>query len=259
MKMNINEFEKELAPLKEALTNHPLYNQIASIDDIRRFMEQHVFAVWDFMSLVKKLQLDLTCTQLPWTPPKHPSTARLINEIVCGEETDVNKDGVIMSHFEMYLQAMEEVGADCSSIKRFLSTIASTNDRQIPSDTDVLPDYVKAFLAFTFGTISSNKTHVIAAVFTFGREDLIPDMFIEMVKNLAPNEGQLDHLIYYLERHIEVDGDEHGPMALQMMNELCQNDPVKIREATQGAKQALALRIKLWDGILADLPSPVLI
>lgn len=251
--------EHALAPLKEQLVQHPLYTKIKTIEDVRRFMEQHVFAVWDFMSLVKKLQLDLTCTQLPWIPPKYPSTARLINEIVCGEETDVNKEGVIMSHFEMYLQAMEEVGADCSKIKAFLKKLPASTPMLDLANQDNMPTYVKNFLAFTFSTIATNKTHIIAAVFTFGREDLIPDMFIEMVKNLHPKQGRLDHLIYYLERHIEVDGDQHGPMALQMMDELCQNDPVKIREATEAAQQALELRIKLWDGILTDLSSPVLI
>ena len=251
--------ELELTPLKKELIQHPLYKKIKTVADVRLFMEQHVYAVWDFMSLVKKLQLDLTCTQLPWVPPTYPSTARLINEIVCGEESDVNKDGEIMSHFEMYLQAMEEVGANCSSIKSFLSALGEGTNSLPPAYPDNLPDYVKTFLEFTFSTILTNKTHVIAAVFTFGREDLIPDMFIEMVKNLESKEGRLDHLIYYLERHIEVDGDQHGPMSLKMMNELCQDDPVKIQEATEGAKQALTLRIKLWDGILADLSSPVLI
>ena len=251
--------ENELAPLKQKLIQHPLYTKIQSIEDIRFFMEKHVFAVWDFMSLVKKLQVDLTCTTLPWTPPKHPTAARLINEIVAGEETDINKDGVVMSHFEMYLEAMEEAGADTRNISSFIQhPHDSIVDGRVRTSSE-LPDYIKDFLNFTFTTIAENKTHVIAAVFTFGREDLIPDMFIEMVKNLR-NEGvALHHLIYYLDRHIEVDGDEHGPMALQMMEALCQDDPQKLEEATVAAKKALQMRIQLWDGILSELPSPVLI
>ena len=121
-----------------------------------------------------------------------------------------------------------------------------------------LSSFVRDFLSFTFTTIAENKLHVIAAVFTFGREDLIPDMFIAMVKNLR-NEGlPLSHLIYYLDRHIEVDGDEHGPMALQMMEELCQGNENKIKEALEGAKKALEMRIALWDGILAQINSNVL-
>ena len=259
MKKTMHRIEKELLPLKKKLIEHPLYDSINSVNDVQLFMEKHVFAVWDFMSLVKKLQLSLTSTQLPWTPSKHPAAGRLINEIVWGEETDINKDGEIMSHFEMYTQAMEEVKADTKPILRLIEQL--NNGKSIAyclSETD-LPSYVKDFLSFTFSTIEEDKVHVIASVFTFGREDLIPDMFIEMVKNLRNEKGSLLHLIYYLDRHIEVDGDEHGPMALQMIEQLCNNDEEKIQEAIIAAKKALELRISLWDGILAQLTSPILI
>ena len=259
MKKNMHDFEKELAPFKAALTHHPLYKKIQSIEDIHVFMEQHVFAVWDFMSLVKKLQIELTTTQLPWIPSKYPQAGRLINEIVWGEETDLNKDGEIMSHFEMYLQAMQEAGANTLIMQEFLVRLSQgTPIEQVIRESTLNP-YVKDFLSFTFSTIATNKIHVIAAVFTFGREDLIPDMFIEMVKNLRKEGVPLKHLIYYLDRHIEVDGDEHGPMALQMIEELCQGDAEKISEAIAAAKTALEMRIKLWDGISAELTSNVLI
>ena len=259
MKKNMHDFEKELTPFKEALTHHPLYTKIQSIKDIHVFMEQHVFAVWDFMSLVKKLQIELTTTQLPWIPSKYPQAGRLINEIVWGEETDLNKDGEIMSHFEMYLQAMQEAGANTLVMEEFLDHLSQGDPIEQVIRESILTPYVKDFLSFTFSTIATNKIHVIAAVFTFGREDLIPDMFIAMVKNLRKEGVPLKHLIYYLDRHIELDGDEHGPMALQMIEELCQGDPVKISEAITAAKTALEMRIKLWDGISKELTSDILI
>ena len=259
MKKNMHDFEKELAPLRAALTHHPLYTKIQTIEDIQIFMEQHVFAVWDFMSLVKKLQIELTTTQIPWVPSKYPTAGRLINEIVWGEETDLNKDGEIMSHFEMYVQAMQEAGADISSIQILIEDLSKGHSIDAIIAAQDLTPFVKEFIQFTFSTIATNKIHAIAAVFTFGREDLIPDMFIAMVKNLRKEGVPLKHLIYYLDRHIEVDGDEHGPMALQMIEELCQGDPQKISEAIAAAKTALEMRIKLWDGILARLTSTVLI
>lgn len=259
MKKNMHDFEKELAPLRAALTHHPLYTKIQTIEDIQIFMEQHVFAVWDFMSLVKKLQIELTTTQIPWVPSKYPTAGRLINEIVWGEETDLNKDGEIMSHFEMYVQAMQEAGADISSIQNLIEDLSKGHSIDAIIAAQDLTPFVKEFIQFTFSTIATNKIHVIAAVFTFGREDLIPDMFIAMVKNLRKEGVPLKHLIYYLDRHIEVDGDEHGPMALQMIEELCQGDPQKTSEAIAAAKTALEMRIKLWDGILARLTSTVLI
>ena len=249
----IDRIENEIETLKVQLINHPLYKMMKSQEDLQVFMEHHVYAVWDFMSLVKKLQVDLTTTTLPWVPPTMPSAGRLINEIVWGEETDINKDGVPMSHFEMYLESMEQVGASTSAMNHFLSTLSESSSIQQHIASAELPNYIKEFLKFTFEVIESNKTHVVAAVFTFGREDLIPDMFIEMIKNID-NDSDLDlsHLIYYLERHIEVDSGEHGPMALKMIQELCGDDPVKWEEALVASKTALNHRIALWNGI-ADL------
>tara|TARA_B110000971_G_scaffold16918_1_gene15628 strand:- start:233 stop:1006 length:774 start_codon:yes stop_codon:yes gene_type:complete len=249
----IERIENEIETLKVQLINHSLYKMMESQEDLQIFMEHHVYAVWDFMSLVKKLQLDLTTTTLPWVPSATPSAGRLINEIVWGEETDINKDGLPMSHFEMYLESMDQVGASTQAMKHFLSTLHASTTIQQHIESTKLPSYIKEFLKFTFEVIESNKTHVVAAVFTFGREDLIPDMFIEMIRNIN-NDSNLDlsHLIYYLERHIEVDAGEHGPMALKMIQELCGDDPVKWEEALEASKAALNHRISLWDGI-ADL------
>ncbi|MGC6479813.1 MAG: DUF3050 domain-containing protein [Flavobacteriaceae bacterium] len=258
--MMLERFEKELAPLRNSLVEHPLYRQIDTIGAIRILMEDHVFAVWDFMSLVKKLQRDLSCTQLPWLPTKSAAAGRLINEIVWGEETDLNRHGQVQSHFEMYRDAMNNMGADTTAIDTFLGKLREGMDIYEAIDSLDKAPYIKDFLAFTFDVIASDKTHVVAAVFTFGREDLIPDMFVEIVKNIQKdqNENLLD-LIYYLERHIELDGDEHGPMALQMIENLCGTDPEKLYEAIRAAQQALQMRINLWDGILQSIKTKQLI
>ena len=240
----------QLAPLKKHLIEHPIYKNIDSVSDLKCFMESHVYAVWDFMSLVKKLQLDLTTTTLPWKPPENITAARLINEIVWGEESDLDKNGTPYSHFEMYLNAMDQINANSDGIEAMLNRLKVGENIFDIIDQANLPSYISDFLNFTFEMIEEGKTHKIASVFTFGREDLIPDMFISMIKKMnRENDHNIDQIIYYFESHIEVDGDEHGPMALEMIKNLCGTDPIKWDEAITAAQQALQKRIVLWDGI----------
>lgn len=247
---NLEKLENEISELRNQLISHPLYAEVKSIESIRLFMESHVFAVWDFMSLLKALQIGLTNITLPWTPNGNPVSRRLINEIVLGEESDLNELQEPKSHFEMYLDAMIQLGANTSQIENFIESIKGSKSVLESLESVEINQETKDFVLFTFDVIETQKLHIIAAVFTFGREDLIPDMFIEIVKNIGKNSTvELTKLIYYLERHIEVDGGEHGPMALSMIHELCKNDLEKWNEAIHYSKKALECRIKLWNGI----------
>lgn len=245
--MKIEEIESVLEPLREQLRNHVLYNTLTSVSDIQLFMENHVFAVWDFMSLLKALQINLTCTSLPWKPVKNTNTARFINEIVLEEETDRNELGVLKSHFEMYLDAMVEVGADTGKINEFLENISNVESVFNTIDSSNISNAVKSFLRFTFETIETQAPHKIAAAFTFGREELIPDMFLKIVDSAGKD--AYPKLEYYLRRHIELDGDEHGPLSIKMIQELCGDDAVKWHDVLECSENALQQRINLWNHI----------
>ena len=245
--MKIEEIEIILQPLREKLRNHALYSELKSVSDVQIFMENHVYAVWDFMSLLKALQINLTCTLLPWKPVVNTNTARFINEIVLEEETDVNELGVLKSHYEMYLDAMVEVGADTTKISEFLNSINELDSVLSTIQNSDLNAAVKSFLSFTFETINTQQPHKIAAAFTFGREDLIPDMFLRIVEQAG--EDAYPKLEYYLRRHIELDGDEHGPLSLKMIQELCGDDAVKWHDVLECSEKALQQRIALWDHI----------
>lgn len=249
--MNIATINDSIQTRKNLLLNHSLYNRVKTIEDLHCFLENHVYAVWDFMSLLKALQTKLTCTTTPWFPTTNPETRYLINEIVLAEESDLTLDGRHQSHYEMYLEAMLDCGADTTPIEHFLSEVNSLQNIFVAIKTSNTHPNIKAFLDFTFRIIEEGKPHEIAAAFTFGREELIPSMFTEILKNFQANfpESNLDKLIYYFERHIILDADEHGPMAMKMISELCGDDVQKWSDVEEVSIMALEKRIGLWDAI----------
>lgn len=254
MPEKIADIQESLVPLRKEIVEHKVYNVINSIEDLRVFMRFHVYAVWDFMSLLKSLQISLTCTSLPWFPVGSGATRALINEIVAGEESDIDAAGRQKSHFEMYLDAMEQCGADTTEILRFIAALQQGATFEEAYELAGTPPEARAFVNFTFSLIHSGQSHTQAAAFTFGREDLIPNMFTAMVTDLDkkfPN--QISFFKYYLDRHIEVDGDHHSHLALEMTTALCEKKEDYWEEAKLCSMESLRQRSRLWDGIYKEI------
>ncbi len=280
---------------QSALLTHPLYQRVNNLPALRVFMRSHVFAVWDFMTLVKSLQASLTCLDRPWLPPRDIVAARLINDVVLGEETDEVRPGVFISHYDLYLQSMMDVGADVGPMKRFEGALRDgTEAAQALAPLDI-PESTKEFVVHTLRTAEMD-VHEVASAFLMGREDIIPRMFQSILDSLDRSEdmgvrfvtgieraerrlperlrnrlhgryqgamrwfqnstGLEDpraNLRLYLERHIELDGDHHGPMGERLLRVLCGDDDQKWEEAFQSAQRALEVRIALWDGVLEEI------
>ena len=252
--MNLETLRTRIEPLRQQIVQHELYTKINTIEAIRVFMQHHVVAVWDFMSLLKSLQRELTCVSNPWLPVGSANTRYLINEIVTGEESDVDQAGNRISHFELYLKAMEQAGANKLPIQELIASIQTGTSVEQALATSSLPGAAKRFAQHTFDLIEKNQPHILAAVFTFGREDLIPDMFLSILNKIEPgSQYSIDLTKYYIERHIEVDGGHHSQLALEMTQELCGNDAQKWQEASAAVEKALASRVALWDGALSHL------
>jgi hypothetical protein len=249
--------QQSLRPEREKLLNHPIYQSITTLPQLRIFMEHHVFAVWDFMSLLKALQRDLTCVAIPWVPQGNRLSRRLINEIVLEEESDTDGASGYLSHFELYRAAMAQCGADLSGIDGFLECVRNGESTGAALNRAGAPKPAKAFVNTTMRIVEGSPIHAIAAAFTLGREDIIPQMFTPLVANLERQlPGQLTVFRDYLERHIHLDEERHTPMAVQMLLELCGDDSLKWREAQETARAALLARIELWDGVIEQVAVP---
>lgn len=252
--IGIESLLKSTRPLRDQAASHDLYRSLETIEQVRIFMENHVFAVWDFMSLVKSLQTCLTSVSLPWLPTGDPLSRRLINEIVLDEESDEDGQGGHLSHFELYLQAMAQCGADTSRMADVIGMLAQCETVPRALTRARAPEAAQAFVETTWTIIQSKSPHRIAAAFTLGREEIVPDMFQSVIANIQKRfPGRMSRFSYYLERHINIDKDRHAPMAARMLEMLCGSDPVKWREATDSAQTALRARIKLWDGVWRDI------
>ena len=256
MNNNIQKLQQTIEPLRQQIISHKVYKLITSIEDLAIFMNHHIYAVWDFMSLLKTLQQNLTCTTVPWFPVGSANTRYLINEIVAGEEADIDGQGNRKSHYEMYLDAMQQCNADPAVFQNFISMLKEGQTLETALSSPETAGTVKDFVNYTFDVIASGKPHIQAAVFTFGREDLIPNMFLAIVSDLDTKfPGQVSQFKYYLDRHIEVDGDHHSHLALETTAELCGDDAAKWQEVTDAAIIALEKRIGLWDGVYSEIVS----
>jgi pyrroloquinoline quinone (PQQ) biosynthesis protein C len=243
---------------RKEIIQHPVYKNIKTLNDVRTFMEYHVYAVWDFMSLLKSLQNHLTCVAVPWFPTEDRDSRYLINEIVVGEESDIDLNGNRLSHFELYLNAMEACGADTSGIHRFVNALKAGKSIEESFEIAETPEAAREFVRFTFHVIAQQEPHLLAAVFTFGREDLIPDMFHSIIEDIDKELPDTVSLFkYYLDRHIEVDGDHHSHLALQMTANLCGEEDHKWEEVAAVSAQCLEKRAALWTGVNAAIAQAV--
>ncbi|MFD8481142.1 DUF3050 domain-containing protein [Kitasatospora sp. NPDC059673] len=242
---------ESIEEVRREVVSHPMYLALDSLEKVRTFQQTHVFAVWDFMSLLKCLQQKLTCVTLPWLPDGPTASRRLINEIVLVEESDELGEGYI-SHFELYLDGMAKSGADTAPVEAFLAAIRSGRSVAEASKLAEIPQAAAEFTAVTFGIIEDAPVHCQAAAFAFGREDLIPEMFQQVVR-IDDAAGRLGVFKDYLVRHIEVDGEQHTPMAMQMLIDLCGDDAGHWEECAATVRTALRARVALWDAITASL------
>ncbi|WP_395292753.1 DUF3050 domain-containing protein [Kitasatospora hibisci] len=245
--------QQAIEPLRREVVTHTVYGGLTSIERVRTFLDRHVFAVWDFMSLLKSLQRELTCVDVPWVPNGPTASRRLINEIVLVEESDELGEG-FTSHFELYVEGMRQAGADPGPVEEFLALLGAGTSVPEALKAAGVPQAAVDFTATTWEIIENAPVHCRAAAFAFGREDLIPDMFAQVIRIEDPD-GALTVFKDYLARHIEVDGEQHTPMAMQMLIDLNGEDEAKWAACAETVRLALQARVRLWTAIEEAFPA----
>ncbi len=253
-----------IAQFKSQLENHPVYEAVATLEDLQCFMEHHVYSVWDFMSLIKYLQSEIAPTRYPWYPQGDAQVRRFINELVLEEESDETEiPSVFSSHFELYLRAMQEIGANTTSIEAFISHLQKNGEINRENNAHSVIDTIDSALALptvptpsrnfttqTFQFIRHGKPHEAAAALALGREHIIPCIFRAILKRFGVTADDAPIFHFYLNRHIHLDEDFHAPLSLQLLNGLCAGNETKIAESIAAAQTAVEARLAFWDGVL---------
>lgn len=243
---------EKIKPLRDELKSHPIYKEITNLDLLKRFMERHIYSVWDFMSLAKAVQHEIAPSGPPWTPKSPSDIQRFVNEIVLEEETDELPDqSGWISHYGLYVLAMKEIGADTSTVEAFVKRVKARGfDAGFALDP---PDSSARFMKTTYGFIRSGNPHEVAAAFALGREHIIPTMFRSLLENMEISKEEAPFFHYYLERHIHLDQDHHGPMSMKTLTYLCRDESKRIKEAEEAAIKAVQARIRFWDDVRKEI------
>ena len=251
--MDILESNKnKLDELKHKITTHPLFANKLEPKHMCKFMESHIFAVWGFMSILKSLQKIITPSNLPWIPNKNTKNGlvNFVNEIILSEESDYIEGIGFISHFEIYLLAMKNMGAKTDQLDKLTSRIMDNGyNKKFIDDVDASAE-VKSFLKYDLEVSMNGTLPEIIGAFTLGREKVIPNMFSYILPAIEETSAS-KYLITYLERHIDIDGDRHGPLSMKLLNASC--DKEQLSPAYASAIKSLELRLLVWDRIYEDI------
>ncbi len=239
--------------MTSCLEKHEVYDSINSLKKLRIFMEHHIYSVWDFMSLIKYLQKEIAPAEFPWTPKGDGDIKRFINELVLEEESDqVYKNKSYSSHFELYISAMNEIGANTQPVKEFIRIVQKEGVQNALISTHI-PEPSAKFTKQTFLFIERNRPHEVAAALALGREHIIPTIFRSILKKIGVSSKQAPIFHYYLNRHIGLDEDFHAPLSLKLLNELCGEDNEYRSQAVAAAERSITSRMEFWDDVLVVL------
>ena len=242
-------------PFHQRLEHHAVFGRLVDESSLRAFTELHVYAVWDFMSLIKSLQGSLTGNLVPWVPSRDYEATRLVNAIVLAEECDRRQEGVgYASHFQLYREAMVRIGAKTAAVDQFVRELQAGTRWQRALQNAEIPVAAERFIRHTLRTAEMAEPHQVAAAFLFGREAVLSTRFRPDLERLQRDRNiDTSGLLFYLERHMEVNRHQHASASERLVAVLCGEDDARWRQAEKTAKDCLEERLMLWDAVVKEI------
>ena len=231
-----------------AAADHSVYSRLTTLPAFQKFMTYQVWCVWDFMCLAKSVQIGIGCYSVPWIPPKNPSLVSLMGEIIRGEESDVGPGGEEASHFEIFIQAMDECGAESTKIKAFIDHVGAGTEVLSAMRAVDAPPAAQAFVSQTLAFCSSSIAARIGA-FSLGREELVPRMLSTLINRLDPSQKRFKTFDWYLRRHISLDATNHAPKIAEIFRQFVGSDPALREEGLEAGLAAIRARCTYLDAL----------
>lgn len=235
----------------QMLESHKLYDRIFDDYSLRLFVEHHVVCVWSYNYLLRNIYQELVSMIQPLNSQAQKEALRIISEAILEEEVEEQTDGSLLSHLEIYLEAMQELGADVGPILSFFDMQESGASWQESLAASHFPASVAQY-ARSMGELFERPLHERAAVLFYEGEPFIPDTFLNRLGQLGARHD-VNRLLDYFERHIEGLKRPGFSTSGRLVEIFCGDNPQLNDEAEKAAEQAMQIRIDLWNKLSDNL------
>ena len=246
----------DIEPIKTnrlSLERHRVFDQLITNEDLQLFMSWHVFSVWSHMSIIKRLQLEFTCTCLPWTPYRSAKAAYLINKIVSENESTALTNNTYLSQFELYLCAMEEIGANTFSIRTFVDLIAANMPLQdalkISNASPAIDEFV---LTNTHIAISGSVEEVLGCMI-YADEYISPKSFMRSSAGSALSRFDEEKFSLYLKMCCSTDPHRRHSDITNLLIEQTNGNESRLKTCLDAALGAIKRQANLWDALACKI------
>ena len=227
----------------QKLSHHEVYSKVTSRAQISCFMSYHIFAVWNFIKLLKSLQIKTSIALRSQALECSGETRDLIGKIVFAEESELYPYGQPTEYFAVYLGAISELEVNSNFLWTFLTSKHSLQS---------LKPGIQELVGYNLTLAETGTIGEIAAAFFCGREPVSYQLFTSIIKILKQDGKECPNLINYTEKLNQENSRQVGTLVLKLLDYFCKDETDKVF-ALQAGLEALNLREQLWNYALAEI------